>query len=629
MTTATALHAAPHPPHSARTAALTLAALGVVYGDIGTSPLYALRECFADLAPTHANVLGVLSLITWSLVLVITVKYVGFVMRADNRGEGGILALAALATSARRQLLVSREAMVLFGLIGTALLYGDGIITPAVSVLGAVEGVRVAAPGFAHWVVPAAAIILLLLFAVQNHGTAIVGALFGPITLVWFIVIGALGIIGIAQEPSVLAGVLPWHAVTFFLDNRGTGFIVLASVFLVVTGGEALYADMGHFGKRPIRLGWFCVVLPALLLNYFGQGALVFSRPEAAENPFYLLAPEWLRFPLIGLATAAACIASQALITGAFSLTMQAVQLGYMPRVRIEHTSSAIYGQVYVPIVNFALMIGCLALVLGFGSSGALAGAYGIAVSGTMLLTTLLLYVVARRLWGWSVAAAVGACGAFLILDVAFVGANLTKVLHGGWVPILIGSVLFLLMSTWRKGREIVKRISEGRTLDVPTFLESLHRTSLQRVPGTAVFMYGGEGTPPALLHSLKHYRVLHERNVILRVETVEEPYVGDEERLTVIEHADDFFQIVIRSGFMETVDVPAVLRTADIPGLPFAPMETSYFLRHETLIARGRIFPRWRGRIFSWMVRNARGAASFFRLPSNRVVELGAHLDL
>jgi KUP system potassium uptake protein len=629
LATAATRPATPHAPISPRTAALTLAALGIVYGDIGTSPLYALRECFATLEPTRGNVLGVLSLITWSLILVITVKYVGFVMRADNRGEGGILALAALATSARRGALVSREAMVVFGLIGTALLYGDGIITPAVSVLGAVEGLRVAAPALENWVVPIAAIILLVLFSVQSHGTGKVGTFLGPVTLLWSIVIAALGVAGITHEPSVLAGILPWHAITFFVHNGVAGFIILASVFLVVTGGEALYADMGHFGKRPIRLGWFCVVLPALLLNYFGQGALVFARPEAAENPFYLLAPEWLRFPLIALATAAACIASQALITGAFSLTMQAVQLGYLPRVRIEHTSSAMMGQVYVPVVNLALMLGCLALVIGFGSSTALAGAYGIAVSSTMLLTTLLLYVVARRIWGWSVTVASLVCGFFLIIDIAFWLANLTKIPHGVWVPLIIASALFLLMSTWRTGRLIVKRVSEGRTLDVPTFLQSLHRANLARVPGTAVFMYGGEGTPPALLHSLKHYRVLHERNVILRVETKDQPYVPDDARLVVTKHADDFFQIVIRSGFMETMDVPAVLRKANIAGLPFSPMDTSYFLRHETLIAKGRILPRWRGHIFSWMMRNARGAASFFGLPSNRVVELGAHLDL
>jgi KUP system potassium uptake protein len=576
-------------PHDRRyLLTLSLAALGIVYGDIGTSPLYAVRESFLPapgVRPTPQNVLGVLSLIFWSLVLVISVKYLVFILRADNRGEGGILALTSLVTPAHA-MRGGRWGLILLGLFGTALLYGDGMITPAISVLSAVEGLEVLTPALAPYVIPVTIAILAALFYFQSHGTAGVGRVFGPITLLWFATLAALGVWHIVRTPAVLGAVVPTHAVRFFVANGWHGFLVLGSVFLVVTGGEALYADMGHFGRRPIRLAWFAVVLPALLLNYLGQGALLMRDPSAVENPFYRMAPSWALIPVVAIATAATVIASQALISGAFSLTLQAVQLGYAPRVQIDHTSARERGQIYIPSVNWALMASCIALVLGFRSSTNLAAAYGVAVTTTMAITTLLFYFVARERWHWGVARAGLVTGGFLAIDLAFWGANLVKIPHGGWFPLVVGAAVFTLLTTWKKGRLILNERMQERTLPRELFLESLMRHPPHRVPGTSVFMYGSSaGTPPALLHNLKHNRVLHERVVFLTIRTEEVPQVAPEERARVTELGHGLWEVVLRYGFMEDADVPAALLALGYPGLPFGPMETTYFLGRETLL--------------------------------------------
>ena len=614
---------------------LSLGALGVVYGDIGTSPLYALRECFhhsTGITPTPANVLGILSLIVWSLILVVSVKYLVFVMRADNRGEGGILALLALAAPPRgAPPRGGRALLVLMGVFGAALLYGDGMITPAISVLGAIEGLNVATPFFEPYIIPISVTILVGLFVVQSRGTAAIGRFFGPVMVVWFATLSVLGIKEIVHAPRVLAAVLPHHAVGFMLHNGWIGFLVLGSVFLVVTGGEALYADMGHFGKRPIRMAWFTVALPALLLNYFGQGALVLRDPAAVENPFYRLAPGWALYPLVVLASAAAVIASQALITGAFSLTRQAVQLGYSPRVDIEHTSSREIGQIYIPGVNRLLMAACIALVVGFRSSSNLAAAYGIAVTGTMGITTVLFYVVARERFGWTRAQAGVPAFFFLVIDLAFFLANATKITHGGWFPLLVGTAVFTAMTTWKTGRRILARRLSETTLPIDLFLEDVARTSPHRVRGTAVFMFGNPtGVPPALLHNLKHNQVLHETVVLLRVDTEEVPAVDPADRTTVEALGHGFFRMVMRYGFMEDPDVPGVLAEVKHPGLKLPPMRTTYFLGRETLIASKKPgMAIWREQLFAVMSRNARTATSFFGLPPNRVVELGAQIEL
>jgi KUP system potassium uptake protein len=621
-------------PRGKYLALLSLTALGIVYGDIGTSPLYAVRESFHPshgLSVTPQNILGVLSLIFWSLILVISVKYLALVLRADNRGEGGILALAALCTPMFVRRRGGRWWLIMLGLFGTALLYGDGAITPAISVLSAVEGLEVATPLFAPYIIPITIVILIALFLAQRHGTARVGVMFGPVTLLWFATLAVLGIRQIVQEPGVLAAASPLHAVTFFLENGWRGFVVLGSVFLVVTGGEALYADMGHFGRRPIRVVWFLIVLPALLINYFGQGALLIHTPAAVENPFYRMTPEWALYPVVAIATAATVIASQALISGAFSLTMQAVQLGYIPRVAIEHTSAREFGQIYIPGVNWALMLACIGLVLGFRSSSSLAAAYGVAVTTTMAITTLLLFIVMRERWRWSLPRAAMVIGFFLIIDLAFWGANLIKIPHGGWFPLVVGAIIFGLMATWKRGRQILTdRLGEG-ALPIELFVQDVGARSAARVPGTAVFMYSNaDATPPALLHNLKHNKLLHERVVFLAVITAETPHVQAENRATVDNLGQGFHRLRLHYGFMEEPDVPGALAELKDKGMEFKPMETTYFLGRETLIPSRRPgMAIWRKHLFATMNRNARTATSFFCLPPNRVVELGAQIEL
>jgi KUP system potassium uptake protein len=619
---------------SASRAALTLAALGVVFGDIGTSPLYALRECFHGahaVPPTHDNVLGVLSLIFWALVLVISVKYISYVMRANNHGEGGILALLALIPTNYRDP-QSRGVLTALGLFGAALLYGDGVITPAISVLGAVEGLSTATPALTPYVVPLTIVILMALFVVQYRGTASVGAMFGPVMVVWFVVLGAMGARWITFEPHVLTAVDPRYAVGFFAQNGYHGFVVLGSVFLVVTGGEALYADMGHFGAGPIRLAWFVLVFPALLLNYFGQGALLLQQPDAASQPFYRMAPPAMVVPLVGLATAAAVIASQALISAVFSLTRQAVQLGYSPRVEIRHTSETTIGQIYLPLVNWGLMAGTIALVLFFGSSSALAAAYGIAVTATMGITTMLAYVVARQRWGWPRAAAVVVTAVLLAVDLAFFGANLLKVLHGGWVPLAMAAGIYLLMATWNRGRQVLGLRLREKAYPLEAFLKDLVRTPPTRVPGSAIFMTGsGAGVPPTLLHNLRHNKVLHASVVLLTVITEEIPEVSDERRVTIEPLGSNFFRVTLRYGFSEEPDVPAALALARGRGLPIDKDDITYFLGRETLLAAARHsgMARWREALFSLMSKNAMRATAFFKIPPERVVELGMHVEL
>jgi KUP system potassium uptake protein len=591
-----------------------------------------MRECFFgshSVPATHDNVLGVLSLIIYSLLLVISIKYIAIVMRADNQGEGGILALTALLPQpkGRPRLTV----LVLLGLFGAALLYGDGIITPAITVLGAVEGVKVATPLFDPYVVPVAVVILVAVFAIQRHGTHRVGRLFGPIMVVWFATIAILGIASLLREPVVLTAVDPRHAVRFFAEHGWHGFAVLGAVFLVVTGGEALYADMGHFGKRPIRIAWFTLVLPALLLNYFGQGALLLTDPAAAEQPFFLLAPDWALLPLVVLATAAAIIASQALISGAFSLTQQAIQLGYCPRLDIEHTSHSEIGQVYVPQVNWALMLSTIVIVIGFGSSTALAAAYGIAVTLTMVITAVLLQVVAIERWGWHPAVAWSVTGLFLVIDLAFFGANALKIAHGGWLPLVIGAVLFTLMTTWKTGRQLVAARLTARAVPLEAFLESVEKSHPARVPGTAVFMTATPlGTPPALAHNVRYNKVLHEHVVTLMVTTQPVPHVPEKDQVVVRPRGQGVYDIVVRYGFMEDPDVPQALALASQNGLPLDEGDVTYFLGRETLIAtKTPGMALWRERLFVFMARNAVRATTFFRLPPERVVELGVQVEL
>jgi len=628
------LEALREPPRDRRLAALSLAALGVVYGDIGTSPLYAIRECFHGeygVPVTDSNVLGVLSLVVWSLILVVSIKYLAFVMRGDNRGEGGILALMALVVP--RQVEVGGPAwrLAVLGLFGAALLYGDGMITPAISVLSAIEGLEVATPLFRAYVVPLTLVILVALFSVQHRGTARIGALFGPLTLVWFGVLSALGAHGIATEPAVLRALNPGYAAHFFASNGLHGTLVLAAVFLVVTGTEALYADMGHFGRRPIRLAWFAIALPALLLNYFGQGALLLVDPMAAHNPFYRLAPAWALYPLVALATVATIIASQAVISGAFSLTRQAVQLGYAPRLLVKHTSSDEEGQIYIAPINWALMIACCALVLGFGSSTQLAAAYGMAVTTTMVITTLLFCVLARKRWRWNRVAVIAFGAIFLAIDLAFFGANAIKIEHGGWLPLLIAAAIFCIMSTWKRGRLALEKRFRSTMMPLSVFLKDLGTSAITRVPGVAVFLTGErDGTPHALLHNVRHNKVVHEQVILLTVETADVPYVLGADRLWVEPLGHGFCRIVIQYGFMQDSNIPRALALASTPEFPIDPMKTTYFLGREKLIAAGKSgLARWRERLFAFLSRNAQSPTTFFRIPSNAVVELGAQIEL
>lgn len=615
-------------------AKVSLAALGVVYGDIGTSPLYALRECFYGPHATSLlgqNVYGVLSLITWSLIIVISIKYLLLIVRADKHGEGGILALTALITPKGENAGRTRRLAILLGVFGSALLYADGMITPAISVLSAVEGVQIAAPGLDDYVVPITIVILTALFLFQSKGTTRVGSVFGPIVLLWFITIGLLGLASILRHPQILLALSPHFAVQFFATNGLHGFLIMGTVFLVVTGGEALYADIGHFGVKPIRMAWFTVVLPGLLLNYFGQGALLLRDPEAIENPFYRLAPEWGVLPLVILAASAAVIASQAIITGAFSLTLQAVQLGYSPRLRVEHTSSEQIGQVYLPAVNWALMIACIALVLHFESSGNLAAAYGVAITITMVITTLLFFVFVRDRWNWSLPQALGVCGGFLILDVAYFLANLPKVGAGGWLPLVVSVAIFTLLTTWKRGREVLGDQLRERLIPLELFLAETLSNPPQRVPGVAIFMTGNRvGTPPALRHNLQHNHVMHEKVVILVVETAEVPRVPESHRAEIEEIGAGVWRVVLTYGYMGDPHVPRALSKIKLGGIDFGGEDVSYFLGNETLIAAGRMrMARWRERLFAWLSRNAQSATRYFRLPPDRIMEVGVQVEL
>jgi KUP system potassium uptake protein len=634
------------------TAALALAAIGVVYGDIGTSPLYAMKEAFSEHAAhavplTHDNVLGILSLVFWSLNFVVSFKYLALVMRADNRGEGGILALLALARPGGRPR--GRGILLLFGLFGAALLYGDGVITPAISVLGAVEGLQVATPIFVRWVVPIAIVIITALFMVQRRGTAGIGKIFGPMTTLWFICIALLGIRGIAMNPEVLHALNPWHAITFFGREGWVGFTVLAAVVLVITGGEALYADMGHFGPRPIRIAWFAVVLPALVLNYFGQGAWLLDHPESVTdplfNPFFQLVPTWALYPMIVIATGAAVVASQALISGAYSLTQQAMQLGFAPRMRLIHTSATLKGQIYMPGVNTALWLACVALVLAFGSSSALAATYGVAVTGTMLTTTVLFAYVMRMKWRWPMWLVVLLTVVFIAVDGAFFAANLLKVPDGGWFPLVAALLVFLLMSTWKRGRRQVTAILKESSLPLDLFIPDIARRQPHRVPGVAVFMTSiPDVAPPVLLHHLKHNKVLHQKVVLMTVVSEEIPQVSAEDRVTVEPRGEGFFEVIARYGFLETPNVPEVLdaiggrlhESDEDDGATLRMTDVSFYLGRETLIVkpRSRGAPKaagamwgWRAKLFSVMTRNAQSATAYFGLPPNRVVELGAQI--
>ena len=599
-----------------------------------------MRECFFgthSVPPTHENVLGVLSLIIYSLLLVVSLKYVAIVLRADNQGEGGILALTALIPSrpGRRQgnerVAVGRSILVALGIFGTALLYGDGMITPAISVLGAIEGLEVATPLFSPYVVPITVAILIALFVIQRYGTHRIGGLFGPIVIVWFVSIAALGIVWIARVPAVLGAIDPRHAVAFFRANGLTGFAVLGAVFLVVTGGEALYADMGHFGRKPIRLAWFALVLPALLLNYLGQGALMLLDADTARQPFFLMAPPWALLPLVGIATAAAVIASQALISGSFSLTRQAIQLGYAPRLDVEHTSAREMGQIYVPQVNWALMVATIFIVIGFGSSSAIAAAYGIAVTMTMVITVLLLYVVMTERWRWPKPIAIAVTALFLIIDVAFLGANLLKIVQGGWLPLAIATFIFTLMTTWKTGRRLVAERLTERAFPFADFVAAVMKTPPLRVPGTAVFMTAQPGgTPPALAHNLRYNKILHEHVVVLMVTTAQTPHIPAEQRVSVEPLGHGISNVRIQYGFMEDPDVPEALAQAREQGLEITPSDVVYFLGRETILVTPRKgMAIWREKLFVLMARNAVRATAFFRLPPERVVELGVQVEM
>ncbi len=622
-------------PRGRYLALLALGALGVVYGDIGTSPLYALRQCFTaggGLVPTRDNVLGILSLIFWSLAALISVWYLGVIMRADNRGEGGILALTALFGPLRGLKVGQRRPIYMaLGIFGAALLYGDGMITPAISVLGAVEGLNVATPAVEPYIVPIVVVILVVLFAVQRYGTARVGYTFGPITLIWFLVIATLGAWSLAREPHILAAVNPAHAVRFLSQNGWAGFPVLGGVFLVVTGGEALYADMGHFGRRPIRIAWYALVFPALLLSYFGQGALLLRDPTAIQNPFFRLAPPTLLYPLIVLATAAAAIASQAVISGAFSLTRQAVQLGLSPRLLIKHTSAREIGQIFIPAVNWVLLAASIGLVLAFRSSGNLAAAYGVAVTGTMAITSFLMYRVMVRLWKVPLLWATLATFVFLSMDLAFFGANSLKILHGGWFPLAIGVLGYLLLTTWQRGRQLLAVRLNEVAVPLNILLGDIMAEPPLRVRGTAIFLTAQpDGVPYTLLHNLRHNQVLHERVIFLTVTAVEVPRVARDDRVRIEKIAEGFFRVTAQYGFMEEPDVLEVLEDCQRQGLRIALEATTFFVGRETLLpTEGPGMPVWRERLFALMSRNTPRITTSFNIPAEQVIEIGAQIEL
>ena len=613
---------------------LGLSALGVVYGDIGTSPIYALRECFHGshpFPPVPTNILGVLSLIFWALMIIISLKYLLFVMRADNHGEGGILALLALLSPWKEDSIKSRV-LLFVGLFGAALLYGDGAITPAISVLSAIEGLEIAAPVLKPFVLPLTIAVLVVLFRFQKRGTARIGNMFGPIMFLWFAIIAILGISWIVRVPKVLAAVNPVYGVDFFIHNGWRGFVVLGAVFLVVTGGEALYADMGHFGRIPIRLAWFALVLPALLLNYFGQAALIMIHPEKIHQPFFNLAPEWALYPLVVLATLATVIASQAVISGAFSLTRQAVQLEQCPHVHIVQTSSEEIGQIYIPSVNWLLMIVTICLVLGFGSSSRLAGAYGVAVTTTMVITVVLAFFLAVRKWRWHPVIVGFITTLFLAVDLSFFGANMMKIESGGWFPLVAGVAVFTAMTTWRRGWDILNGKLRGKTESLDNFIVKLAADPPYRVPGCAVFMNSSTtGTPAALYHHLAHNQVLHEQVVVLTVLTEAIPRISAAERLTITEMHMGFYRIIVRYGFMQSPNVPVALRQCEPLGLAIDLDHTTYFLARETIISTPRIsgMMRWQEKLFSFMARNSLTATAFFNLPAEQVVELGQQVEI
>ena len=618
--------------HSSRLSTLALGALGVVFGDIGTSPLYALKESFVGHHPLtvdSTHIFGVLSLIFWTMMLIVTAKYVFIVMRADNDGEGGSMALLALIA---RSLGESRwtPAIAMLGVLATALFYGDAIITPAISVLSAVEGLTVVEASLGKYVMPIAIIILVGLFLIQRHGTHKVGALFGPVMAIYFITLAVLGIANIVRNPEIVAIVNPLWAVRFFALDPWLAFLALGSVVLAVTGAEALYADMGHFGRKAISIAWLYAALPCLMLNYMGQGALLLDSPAAASNPFFLLAPEWARLPLVILATLATIIASQAVISGAFSVTRQAVQLGFLPRLRILHTSASAVGQVYVPFVNWTLLALVILLVLGFRSSSNLAAAYGIAVTGTMVLTACMLGILTFKVWRWHPLLAGGVTGTFLLIDGAYFASNITKIPDGGWFPLVVAATAFVLLTTWSTGRKIMRRYLQLGAMDMDLFVKSTAH-SVKRVPGTAIFLSStSEGVPPSLLHNVKHNKVLHQRVIILTVVTESVPHLDPDKRVEVTDCGEGFYRVRLRHGFMEEVDIPAAMKGVDGAGGPVTSHDTSYFLSRQTLIASSRPgMAIWREHLFAWMVRNAESPMEFFKLPSNRVVELGSQVEI
>jgi KUP system potassium uptake protein len=619
--------------HSSSLAALTLGALGVVYGDIGTSPLYAFKEVFAHghLEPSPENIHGILSLMFWTLTVIVSLKYVTLILRADNNGEGGLVAMLALASTAVKDRPRLRNGLLGLGIFGTAIFFGDGVITPAISVLSAVEGLEVAAPGLEKYVTPVTLVVLTMLFAIQKHGTGGIGRFFGPITVVWFVVLAVLGLKHIAANPAILVAMSPHHALGFIVHHPGLAFISLGAVILCATGAEALYADMGHFGKLPIRLAWFSLVMPALVINYFGQGAMLLAHPENVSNPFYEMAPQWALYPLVGLATCATFIASQALISAAFSVTKQVIQLGYLPRLRVQHTSERETGQIYIPFVNWGLYACIVMAVIFFGSSSKLAAAYGITVALDMLITTIMTFFVIRFAWKMSLPLCIAATGVFFFIDLMFFGANVLKILDGGWFPLLIGVVMFSLMTTWKDGRALLSERLRSDAIDLHPFLEAVFCSPPLRVEGTAVFLNADAGTTPnALLHNLKHNKVLHRQNLFVTVRSHEVPWMGADQRIEIENLGNDCWQVMLHFGFKDEPDVPQALKLLRHHGVQVDDMETSYFLSRDIVIPTiGGGMAAWREKLFAGMHRNASGVADFLSLPTNRVVELGSKVEI